>query len=315
MNKLFSILLVIFSINLDINCQTVKIEGTAFNTYKTRKDKRVGIVVNDTLNTLLKKGNEETLKDFANNKSNWKKYITRTNRRGKFKIYADIKDSISFVSSKHTKKSFLVDDLLKLDNINVNLKLINCDDYKCKLKPKLLIVSGQKVSFEPKEYNHCTSNSLNSEWSAEYSVDSLFYGNYKNTKINFKVSLHAAKPSVQKYENVILYIYNSCDRYSLLRGGYDAIYRTKNGEFATTYSTFFLNKIPEKLRPKPKKINFIEPVIIKFHKNWDDDYISKRWYEPYYTIKDRTAIANYGFYIEDVIKIKSFYLKEQYNLD
>lgn len=313
MNKFILLFVLLFFSYSNSYCQTFEIEGFAFNTFSSKKRKRVSIVVNDTLLKLLKKGNEKKLKIFTNDKSNWKKYLTSTNRKGKFKIKANIKDSLIFKSNRHKRKSFLVSDLIKLDKINIELELINCDDYKCKSKPKLLIVTGQKISFETKEYNYCTSNTWNSEWSAEYRIDTLLHGNYSKKSINYEVSLHASRPSVQKYTNVILYLKNLCDKYYMHRGGFDAIYKTKNGKWATTYSGYFLSKMTEDNKPKPVKLDFIEPVIINFHESWDDEYISKRWFEPYYTVNDRKAIANYGFYLEDAVKIKKAYFDEFYD--
>ncbi|OIQ22826.1 hypothetical protein [Lacinutrix sp. MedPE-SW] len=309
MNKLIYILLVLFFTRT--YSQEVTIEGYAFNTFASKKDRKVSVTINDTINKLLEAENYEALREFGENKTNWKKYTTTTNRKGKFKIKAKLNDSLTFTSKKHKTQHYLVSDLFKNEEIKISLKRIDCNDYKCNEEPKLLIFSGSKIDLKKAKYNYCTSNLMNSEWIAKYTVDSLHHGDYTDKNITFLISLHASTPSFKENENRLVYLYNFCNNYKDIKIS-DPIYKTKNGNWATNYSNFFLNKIPKELRPEPTKIDFLEPVVINFHESWDEEYISKRWYEPFYTIKGRTAIANYGFYIEEAIKIKLAFMKKYY---
>ena len=312
MNRYFFILLFYLSLNIVCYGQNIIVKGSVFQSESIALKRDIRLSLNDTLANLIKNNDEKTLKKFYKKKSNWKKYIITPNKNGQFKIKAGLKDSITFRANQHYTKKFSVSDLIKLDSIHIRLDAKPCDDDPCNEKSKLIILKGQKVKFEKGNYNYCNTISMNSEWAASYSIDFLIYGDYENEMIDFKVSVHARQPSVQKSKNVVLYINNSCGKFVLTRNGYDPVFKTKNGKWATNYQSFYLSKIPEKLRPKPEKIEFIEPVIINFHESWDENYISERWFEPYYTIQGRTAIANYGFYLEDAVKIRLAYLNKFY---
>ncbi len=314
MDKIICFIVFSFSINFIGWSQTVNIKGHAFNSTTNYKNNNISVSINDTLHKLLNHEDEIKLRQFIDIKTNWKKYWSGTNSKGKFRIKADINDSITFRSSKHYKKSFLVSDLMKLDSIKIILKSLPCEDAPCDYKSTLIVVKGKKISYEEGNYNYCNHISMDSEWAASYKIDSLIYGDYDKQNIDFKVSVHASYPTFQNYTDVILYINNSCNKYTLTRGGYDIIYKTRNGKWATKYSAFYLNHIPENLRPQPQPIDFLQPVVIEFHESWDDNYISERWYEPYYTINGRSAIANYGFYLGDAVKIRLAYLNEFYNI-
>jgi len=291
----------IFSTNILLG-QIVEIKGFAFS---SSENQRVNVQINDTINKLIRLDKIDLLSNFSKNQ--FKKLITQTNRRGKFKIKAHLDDSLSFRAHLDLKKTYAVSDLINKDTVSIQLEKKTCWN-ECKENVELIIIRGRKLNFKKSRYDDCEYGSINSNWEAIYSVDSILQGNYNNDTIKFKVSVHARQPTVQNYDNVILYIYKKCDLYTMLRNGFDPIYKTKTKKWAGIYTNGYLSKIPLDIRPKAKHLDFNTPVEIKFHKSWDDDYISNRWYEPYYSVKDRKAIANYGFYVNDLINIRIAYI-------
>jgi hypothetical protein len=94
---------------------------------------------------------------------------------------------------------------------------------------------------------------------------------------------------------------------------YYDVYKTKDNRWASPYAwlAYYLCKFREDcvLPVKPQKILFEKEVSFDLSVYSDMEYIKRRYPSPYFDIKDNRAIAVYGHYLEDLLKLseENFY--------
>ena len=158
--------------------QEIIIKGQAFNSGKFN-DRVVYVVKNDTINK-QRKHNEFLISNwkqkskFENRKDDsylevtksWqileklfknKNYRTYTNSLSDFEIRAKLSDTLFFESEYHSTKKYLVADLVKNININIDLELEPCEVWPSHPeKPtKLYVFIGKKIKIRASPSSHC----------------------------------------------------------------------------------------------------------------------------------------------------------------
>lgn len=297
---------------LSINCysQNVIVKGIVLDSTKGRN--KVEIVLNDTLNKLIKLENGfESYKKLYDNT----KLRKETNKDGSFEFKAKKSDSLYFSSWRHITKSYSVNDIYKNKKLRIILDPEVCEQYiKCEEKnPQLYVFIGEKinVSYAKRKY-YCNIISMDSQYDAEYKILENVYGNYENEIIKFSTYDHYGKPAFGEFRNVLLYVRKYCDKLIHIKYQFADVYKTKNNRWATPYQSDDYNRIKDKDKFVPEVINFAEPVEYDI-KGASQEYIERRFPKPYYEIKDDKAVAVYGNYIEEAFEIKKDAVLKSYN--
>lgn len=287
---------------LTASAQKVTVSGTAFDTTNGRN--WVHIVLNDTL------------RKFREKKSpNWDKYKRLTEDTtvalfakgdGKFKITANITDSIFFQSFKHKPKVCLVADLLKLKSINIRLEpevcipYVRCDDT---LPSKVYIFVGQKINFNyEQEQYYCDVTTMDSRFKAEYKILKQVLGRFPKDTIKFTVFDHYGRPSFSKYENVLLFVSEYCGELYHEKYQYFDLYKTIDGKWASPGDPYKNDEYHRK-NLKAQNIRFADIVWFDISK-LGEAAIKQQFPSPSYKIEGQKAIPIMGSYIDELIAVK-----------
>jgi hypothetical protein len=297
---------------LTINCysQNVIVKGIALDSSK--ESNNVVIIINDTLNKLLKL--ENGFVSYEEQYEN-KKLRKETNKDGSFEFKAKKTDSLYFSSWRHITKSFSVNDLYKTKNLKIILDSEVCEEYiKCEeKKPQLFVFIGEKikVSYAKRKY-YCNIISMDSQFDAEYKIVENVFGNFENDTIKFSAYDHYGKPAFGEFKYVLLYVGKYCDKLIHIKYQFAEVYRTKNNRWATPYQSDDYKRIKDKETFIPEIIDFAEPVKYDIKGN-SQESIERRFPKPYYEIKNDKAIAVYGNYVEDAFEIKKEAVLKSYD--
>ena len=335
------IILFLFSLQL-LFSQEVVIKGQALNSTKLG-DPIVYVTKNDTINKLrkinkslynnwratskfrdrdtdsYKKANEssEIIQQFLNNKE----FRTKTDTLGNFEIRAKLSDSLFFESTDHTTKKYLVSDLLKQKRITVNLVLEPCEVWPTHPEnpSKLHVFIGKKIKLWNSPQSHCNGISLDSRTIAKYAVVSVIYGDYAKDTIQFTSYAHESpakqnyipfKSNYGDYEYCLFYVLEFEGEFVQMKYLFDDVYMTKQGRWASPSKPKGLFSTISPDSYAPINIDFIEPIEFEYEKKFQEE-ISKSFPAPYNTVKDGNITVHYGYYVEDLFKIrKATRLKE-----
>lgn len=300
MNKLFILSFLLLS--FISYGQKVIVRGIAIDTTNGRN--KVTISLNDT----IRKYSKSEDFDFDNYKSLYenKDYYTTANKQNKFKIKANLTDSLTFSSWRHISKSFLVSDLISKTEIKIILEPEVCEEYvPCKEEnPKLYVFIGEKikVDYAIRKY-YCNRISMDSKFDAKYKIIENLYGDYMNDTIDFVAYDHYGKPGFSEYDNVILYVAEYCGELYHVKYQYNNVYKTKDGKWASPYQGFDYEKLDSLNIKKPVKIEFDKEVTFEFGKGTDTLWFQRRFPKPYYETNGFKAKAVYGNYAIDIFEI------------
>ena len=300
MRKLF----LYISLLSTINCfsQQAIIKGIAFDT--TRGRNSVTVILNDTINKLFA--------DTSNKLDNYSKllkdtnYIVKATNNGEFSIKAKKSDSLFFESYRHITKSFLVADLLKINDIKIYLEPEVCEIYiECNdSMPKHFVFIGQKIKVDyAKQKYYCNRFSMDSKFDADYKIIENIYGNYPNDTIHFIAYDHYGRPAFGNYEYVMLFVSKYCDEIFHQKYQFYNVYKTIDNRWAAPYQTTDYSRLDKLAKIKPERIMFKVPVEFDIS-NAPKEWIEKYYPSPYFKIKNGKATAIYGNYIPELLELK-----------
>lgn len=171
---------------------------------------------------------------------------------------------------------------------------------------KLLIFVGEKI--EVKEIEPDKSEDplelRYGKFKARYKVLDVVCGDFIKDTIEFIAYDHYGSPPFQKFEHVLLYVYNYKDTFYHERYMFDEVYKAKNGEWVSPYSAENYERIDlEKSHIKPRKIDFEKPLSFDL-KGFSRQRRARVFPAPYFIIEGRKAIAVYGNYIHETVQLK-----------
>ncbi|WP_269237653.1 hypothetical protein [Flavobacterium flavigenum] len=313
--------------------QKVLIKGRAQNT-GTYPDRSVSVIVNDTLNkfrkyndTLYKTAKANALKNnipfkfnyderSANLNQLWsnRNYKTQTDSLGNFEIRANLIDSLFFESYAHITQKYAVSDLAKKKKLNIKLKLEPCEVWpEHPEKPaKLYVFIGKKIKAWNSPSGHCNL-SFDSRTLSKYEVVKNIYGDYPKDTIQFTSYVHSAplpqnyspfKISFLEYDYSLLYVLQYKGELIQIKYLFDDVYLTKEGRWASPLKpkNLFHTILPDSIN-QPQLINFITPIEFTYDERFEKQII-ENFPEAYFKIGDGKISTTYGFYVEDLFRIR-----------
>lgn len=173
-------------------------------------------------------------------------------------------------------------------------------------KEKLLIFVGEKIEVKEIEPDK-SSDPLAlpyAKFKARYKVLEVVCGQYNKNEITFIAYDHYGVPAFAQYENVALYVYNYKDTFYHESYLFDALYKTKDGQWASPPSWFnynFEDSLVSKITPR--KIEYEKEVSFDV-KGMSRKALASSYPTPYYSIQKKRAIAMYGNYLQEVVQLK-----------
>lgn len=166
---------------------------------------------------------------------------------------------------------------------------------------KYFVFVGEKISLDR---ILDTEAMMDLKFLARYRILEPVKGVYNGNEIEFTVFDHYGVPAFSEYQYVLLYVQQYDGKYYHAKYQYNPLYKTKDGKWASPYSTYDYININNRNTPiKPEIIEFEKPVIIDLSK-FPSDRIKKQFPEPYYKISGDKAIAVYGNYINELFLLK-----------
>ena len=168
-----------------------------------------------------------------------------------------------------------------------------------KEEPIDTIIEGADTSY----FRH-VSISMDSRYVAKYKILQLIHGTYKTDTIEFLAFDHYGKPGFSKYKNVLLFVSIDNGKLYHVKYQYFPLYLDKNGKWASPYpSGDYNHPFKDSITVKPQIIEFVNEVSFPIDKLPKDEI--KSWYpKPFYTIKNKRAIAVYGNYVNELFILK-----------
>lgn len=293
--KIIGIIIITLSIQISAFAQTVKVEGIAIDSYKRG---RIQIMVNDTVSKVPRHLFDSLILKIGNNKD----LVTYSNFDGAFSINAKLSDSLHF--SKHFFKTeiYKVEDLIKTDNIKIELKELPCKEYvPCnESATDLRIFIGKKIAINYGDYQHyCGIFSVgDSKYKSKYQILKSYYGEIPTDTVEFISYIHSAKVKFFEYENILIYVEKYCGENIQRKYTFYPVYRTKKGKWVVPVMKEFdtSQKISAK---KPHKVRMAEPIVVpKYYRNRDYKEV---YPEPYYKIKNGKVFLSLAYDPEDII--------------
>lgn len=170
-------------------------------------------------------------------------------------------------------------------------------------KEKLLIFIGEKIEVTEMEQDHESDISY-LKFKARYKVLDIVCGDYDGNEITFIGYDHYGMPAFSDYKNCILYVHKDRDTFYHESYLYDALYKTKSGEWASPWAPLnfaFADPTVQKMIPKP--VDFAEVVSFDV-KGGSRNWLKENYPAPYYEIRNKKAIAKYGNYVEELVEFK-----------
>ena len=171
---------------------------------------------------------------------------------------------------------------------------------------KLLIFVGERI--EVKEDTTVYFSGLPyGQYKCRYKILEVICGDYNKKEISFIAYDHYGTPAFSDYKTSLLYVYSeppSKDSFYHVNYQYDALYKTKDGKWASPYS--FMNYDAEDTVTKKIKLHKVEYAEdVSFDVKGMSRQSLNRFYPlPYYSIANKKATAHYGNYIDELVKLK-----------
>ncbi|HYE74078.1 MAG TPA: hypothetical protein VEF04_12145 [Blastocatellia bacterium] len=168
-------------------------------------------------------------------------------------------------------------------------------------KNSLFVFVGEKIKLAELQPE---PGSRDAAFLARYKVLDKVYGDYLKDIIEFKVYDHYGTPPFSKHQVVLLFVSFHEGKFYHEKYQYFALYKTKDGKWASPYSTFdYRHEYNRQTSIKPVKIEFAEPVYYDLTRK--DKKLVREWFPaPYYQVENGKAKAIYGNYIPELFKLK-----------
>lgn len=144
---------------------------------------------------------------------------------------------------------------------------------------------------------------MDAAFEAEYKVLKGIYGYYPHDTIRFEAYDHYGFPPFGKYKNVLLFLFQAQGEYFHMKYQFFPLYKTKDGRWASCYSTDYNREDIQSTDLKPEIIDFAEEVSFDIE-GLSDEAVAEYYPSPYFKIEGNKAIAVWGNYVEDLFELK-----------
>lgn len=171
---------------------------------------------------------------------------------------------------------------------------------------KLLIFIGEKIDVTEMEQDISRDSYALpfAKFKAKYKIIEKVCGDYSRNTIEFIVYDHYGRPQFENYKTVLLYVSRYKDTFYHERYLYDALYKTKDGQWASPYSSMNYDLADStKSRIKPQKMEFLSEVSFDV-KGRSRRSLEEFFPSPYYKIENKKAKALYGNYVAELVQLK-----------
>ncbi|SET03214.1 hypothetical protein [Hymenobacter actinosclerus] len=309
-----AILVVLALLSTDSRAQSVVLRGTATAT----GGRSVQIEVNDTLRKIWqaipdqpvfsqhqKELADQALKQIQTIITTGR-YVLATDSAGQFSLTVRLRDSVQFSAYRHFPQRFAVRDLQSQPQIRIQLVPQPCKEYMpCQEDaPATFVFIGRKVRVNRAEQPYyCNRISMDSKFVGRYQVLSNVSGLLPDSVLEFTAYDHYGWPGFSRYETVLLFVSRYCGEYVQQKYMYYPLYKTIDGRWASPVMASDLKHPMAKKAPKPHKIAFAAPVEIDIA-NFDAEWVKEQYPAPYYRIASGKAIAEYGNFVDELVKIQ-----------
>ncbi|MFB9079617.1 hypothetical protein ACFFWB_19800 [Flavobacterium procerum] len=262
--------------------------------------------MNDTLtkfrNQASKTKNWEGYRELTKNKD----FVVNTDSTGHFSINVKPTDSLYFSSYLYLDQKYAVADLLKRKAIKIQLEKEPCVPYtSCEQKKpsKFYAFVGTKIDLKyEKNPNYCDMVVMDAKYKALYKIEKNLYGNFKKDTISFTAFDHYGIPAFSKYEHVLLFVSEYCNKLFHEKYQYFDVYKTEDGKWARPGDPYKQEHNTEKT-VTIKKISFDKNVWFDIS-DLTTEQIEENYPAAYFRIIDQKAIPFMGVYAEDLVEIK-----------
>ena len=309
-----AISVVLALLSIDSRAQSVVLRGTATAT----GSRSVQIEVNDTLRKIWraipdqpvlsqhqKELADQALKQIETVMATGR-YVLATDSAGQFSLIVRLRDSVQFSAYRHFLQNFAVRDLQRQPQIRIQLAPQPCKEYMpCQEDaPATFVFIGRKVRVNRAEQPYyCNRISMDSKFVGQYQVLSNVSGLLPDSVLEFTAYDHYGWPGFSRYETVLLFVSRYCGEYVQQKYMYYPLYKTIDGRWASPVMASDLRHPMAKEAPKPHKIAFAVPVEIDIA-NSDAEWVKEQYPAPYYRIANGKAIAEYGNFVDELVKIQ-----------
>ncbi len=171
---------------------------------------------------------------------------------------------------------------------------------------KLLIFVGEKIDVTEMEQDISEDSFAlpYAKFKAKYKIIEKVCGDYSRNTIEFIVYDHYGRPQFENYKTVLLYVSMYKDTFYHERYLYDALYKTKDGQWASPYSSMSYDLADStKNRIKPHKMEFLNEVSFDV-KGRSRRSLEEFFPSPYYKVENKKAKALYGNYVAELVQLK-----------
>jgi hypothetical protein len=238
-----------------------------------------------------------------------KRFVVSPNQAGEFEILAKPTDSLIFTSHLFITQRHAVKDLMKQQNISINLEplpcepMVSCDDKN----PKLYIFIAEKISAKYVRTNYCPENgrfwiSMDSRYQAKYKILENIYGGYSKDTITFMAFDHYGKPPFLDYKYVMLFVSEHCGQLIHEKYQYFDVYPTADGRWARPGDPYRFDTKQPKLF-KVQKLKFKEHLSFDISNEYES-VIAEKYPKPYFKITRNKAYPLTGVYSDALFSIK-----------
>lgn len=169
-----------------------------------------------------------------------------------------------------------------------------------KYKDRLFVFIGEKISVDLLPHEE---HSMDSKFKATYKVIKPICGIYDRDTIQFIVYDHYGTPDFSEYKNVMLFVTNYDDTFYHEKYQYFDVYKTKSGEWASSYKHLDYGRLDSNTDIKPERVNFLQPPSYDL-KYMSKKVIQKEYPHPYYKIVGDSAVAVWGNYPDELLEVK-----------
>lgn len=146
--------------------------------------------------------------------------------------------------------------------------------------------------------------SLDSRYRAKYKILQVINGSFRQDTITFFAYDHYGEPAFSKFKTVLLFVSPNKGELYHEKYQYFDLYLTADNKWASPYSGRDHNDyFKDKVSVRPEKISFKEEVSAPIS-HLSEDQRKTLFPKPYFDIKNGNAIAIYGNYVDDLVKLK-----------
>ncbi len=145
---------------------------------------------------------------------------------------------------------------------------------------------------------------LDNRYRAKYKILQVINGSFRQDTITFTAYDHYGEPAFSKFKTVLLFVSPHKGELYHEKYQYFDLYLTADNKWASPYSRRYTNDYyKDKVTIRPEKILFKEEVSAPIS-HLSEDQRKTLFPKPYFDIKNGNAIAIYGNYVDDLIKLQ-----------